>query len=153
MWGNVEYTVPMRHPHDHTVDACSARLVNNGFKGRDENFTALQTKTFLWGPLSGQEVLKPGHNKAQFTAVQMMNVFTTNRQLYTTDVEQYFKTSTELVFKLLTNIFQNRCVIIVEIIHHRWRWAHMKNRVFIFPNICMYNSFVYVMWGSDASYN
>lgn len=53
----------MRHPHDHAVNAGSARLVDDGFKGGDEHFAALQTKTFLRRPLSGQEVLKPGHKK------------------------------------------------------------------------------------------
>lgn len=54
----------MRHPHDHAVNAGSARLVDDGFKGGDEHFAALQTKTFLRRPLSGQEVLKPGHKKS-----------------------------------------------------------------------------------------
>lgn len=50
----------MRHPHDHTVYAGSARLVDDGFESRDEHLTALQTKTLLRRPLSGQEILKPG---------------------------------------------------------------------------------------------
>lgn len=37
----------MRHSHDHAVHDCSARLVDDGFKGRDEHFTALQAKPFL----------------------------------------------------------------------------------------------------------
>lgn len=37
----------MRHSHDNAVDTCRAGLVNDGFKGRNEHFTALQAKTFL----------------------------------------------------------------------------------------------------------
>lgn len=60
MWQNRGCTVPVRHPHDHTVYARGARLVDDGFEGRDQHLAALQTKTLLRRPLPGQEVLKPG---------------------------------------------------------------------------------------------
>lgn len=108
-WENGEYPVPMRHPHDHTVYACSTWCVDDGFKSRDEYFTALQTKTFLWRPLSGQEVLKPRHN----IVVRFMNVFGINRKLYATNEEQCFGTKLEWlrwsVLKLLANLFQCPC--------------------------------------------
>lgn len=57
----------MRHPHDHTVYAGGARLVDDGFESRDQHLAALQTKTFLRRPLPGQEVLESGReNKSQF---------------------------------------------------------------------------------------
>lgn len=37
----------MRHSHDHAVDTSSAGLVDDGFKGGDEHFTALQAKPFF----------------------------------------------------------------------------------------------------------
>lgn len=66
-WDNGGCTVPVRHPHDHTVYAWGARLVDDGFESRDQHLAALQTKTFLRRPLPGQEVLEPGQeNKSQF---------------------------------------------------------------------------------------
>ena len=39
--------VPMRHAHDDAVDACGARLVDDGLESRDENLTALQAEALL----------------------------------------------------------------------------------------------------------
>lgn len=66
----------MRHSHDHAVNACSAGLVNDGFKGRDEHFTALQAKTFLRWPLPSQEVLKPAQKIDIFDPKQCNNMDT-----------------------------------------------------------------------------
>lgn len=66
----------MRHSHDHAVDACSAGLVNDGFKGRDKHFTALQAKTFLWWPLPSQEVFKSERKNRYFDPKQCTNMDT-----------------------------------------------------------------------------
>lgn len=67
----------MRHPHDHTVYARGAGLVDDGFESRDQHLAALQTKTFLRRPLPGQEVLEPGQENKRgrviFTATGEVN--------------------------------------------------------------------------------
>lgn len=53
--------VPVRHPHDDTLHTPLAGHVNDGLQGRDQRFTAFQTKSFLWRPLPLEKLLKPGN--------------------------------------------------------------------------------------------
>lgn len=143
-WENVVYTVPMRHPHDHTVNACSARRVNNGFKSRDEHFTALQTKTLFWWPLSGQEVLKPRHKKSSVynkSDVEYMDVFVANRSYcywlimmitkarlqkrISGTILWWFK---EHVLKNLANLFQCQCVCVYVCVNRNDNTATAQNK-------------------------
>lgn len=46
-WREGEGTVPVWHAHNDRVNASFTRLINDHLKGRDENFTALQTKSLF----------------------------------------------------------------------------------------------------------
>lgn len=49
----------MWHSHDNTLNTKIARHVNDCLHGWNKYFTTFYTKTFLRGPLSGQECFKP----------------------------------------------------------------------------------------------